>query len=400
MVHDSIMSAAELQALIENISVDIDRQKEVLKELELRKIAAQRKFNAIRDPVGRMPLEISSEIFVLCLGRLPQPGSLHPPMLLLNICHVWSAIALSTPELWSRIHVDGNQGYKLPTLLDTWLKRAGSRALFLSFRGSFHMDTVAVIRRYTRQVQELATAFEGDELRSIIVEGELPALKTLRVMGAYDTSEAIDILRLLPHLVECSFDDLTADFLIPEMLVHPQMQHFELGGNEKILSQIRLPGLKTLLLPMSYGDSSNQFLRDSLPPLRSVTFGWRPWTANEMEECFSLLPKLTHLELSNTARPGLNTATSLLVTILGNSPHLLPNLSSLACQFGSFKPDNPWYSQLLNMLLARRTKMKVVQMVMDLDRIAAPPSDVCAALRQLVADGMVIHIGADGQTLM
>ncbi|KAJ7449989.1 hypothetical protein B0H11DRAFT_1674062, partial [Mycena galericulata] len=78
----------------------IDRQTEVLRQLRHRRSAAQRRLNAIRDPVAQLPLEISSYIFVNCLELYPQPRAIYFPMLFLNICSAWTRIALSTPELW------------------------------------------------------------------------------------------------------------------------------------------------------------------------------------------------------------------------------------------------------------------------------------------------------------
>ncbi|KAJ7748784.1 hypothetical protein DFH07DRAFT_713969, partial [Mycena maculata] len=73
----------------EKILVDLDLQREVL---------------AVHDPLARLPLEISSEIFLQCLPPLPEPGAHHVPMLFLNICNAWTSIALSTPALWASIH--------------------------------------------------------------------------------------------------------------------------------------------------------------------------------------------------------------------------------------------------------------------------------------------------------
>ncbi|KAJ6525044.1 hypothetical protein DFH09DRAFT_936989, partial [Mycena vulgaris] len=98
------MSVTELQRRIVELSADIVRQKEVLQQLETRKGAAQRQLNAIRDPVARLPLEISSEIFIRYLPSRPKPGGRHVPMLFLDICNAWADIAISTPTLWASIH--------------------------------------------------------------------------------------------------------------------------------------------------------------------------------------------------------------------------------------------------------------------------------------------------------
>ncbi|KAJ7453689.1 hypothetical protein B0H11DRAFT_1740913, partial [Mycena galericulata] len=128
------MSAEELQvqALIEEISANIERQEEVLRQLRYNKCAAQSRLNAIRDPVARLPLEISSSIFVNCLDRFPKPGARRAPMLFLNVCGAWTSIALSTPELWTRIRLGGGPTSNLPRAVDMWFKRAGNHALSIS----------------------------------------------------------------------------------------------------------------------------------------------------------------------------------------------------------------------------------------------------------------------------
>ncbi|KAJ7457320.1 hypothetical protein FB451DRAFT_1008992, partial [Mycena latifolia] len=88
------------------LSADISRQKEVLKSLERSKSAAQHQLNALRDPVARLPVELSSEIFIQCLPSRPAPNAGDAPLLLLSICKAWTDIALSTPALWTAIHAD------------------------------------------------------------------------------------------------------------------------------------------------------------------------------------------------------------------------------------------------------------------------------------------------------
>jgi hypothetical protein len=52
------MSVAELQTLTDQLSADIDLQKEGLKQLREKKSAAQRRLNAIRDLFAQLPLEL------------------------------------------------------------------------------------------------------------------------------------------------------------------------------------------------------------------------------------------------------------------------------------------------------------------------------------------------------
>ncbi|KAJ7328941.1 hypothetical protein DFH08DRAFT_1084414 [Mycena albidolilacea] len=74
-----------LRPRIEELSSEILLQKELLKKLEHDKILVKRELNAVADPVARLPLELSSEIFLQSLDPLPkpQPRARHAPMLLL-----------------------------------------------------------------------------------------------------------------------------------------------------------------------------------------------------------------------------------------------------------------------------------------------------------------------------
>jgi hypothetical protein len=93
----------ELRARVAELDTEILRQRdsEVLKDLERDRSLVRRQLNALIDPVARLrlPVEISSEIFIQSLPPFPQPGAIHIPMLLLNIYNTWRNIALSTPSL-------------------------------------------------------------------------------------------------------------------------------------------------------------------------------------------------------------------------------------------------------------------------------------------------------------
>ncbi|KAJ7133412.1 hypothetical protein C8R44DRAFT_611217, partial [Mycena epipterygia] len=98
-------SATELRARIADLSSTIKRQKQILKDLEKNRSDARRDLNAVLDPMARLPLEVSSDIFTLCLPIIPRPDSSIAPMVFLDVCHLWSRIALSTPSLWTAIRV-------------------------------------------------------------------------------------------------------------------------------------------------------------------------------------------------------------------------------------------------------------------------------------------------------
>ncbi|KAJ7457919.1 hypothetical protein B0H11DRAFT_2199517 [Mycena galericulata] len=391
----------KIQALIEGISADIERQEEVLRQRDS-KCAAQRRLNAIRDPVARLPLEISSSIFVTCLDWFPKPGARHAPMLFLNVCCAWTSIALSTPELWTRIRLGGGPASNLPKPADIWFKRAGNRALSIAGMASYegHDDTLQVIKSYASRVQNLETNFRT--LERLLVDRAFPALKTLTLDGVYTTADALDILRVLPHLVECTFNEVSNADREPDMLVLPYMQYLEIWSRsgDDILKYLTLAGLKTLLLPWQDIRATNllNFLKRFSPPLVQVTLG--DMSFDKMEECFSLLPMLTHLELWN---PDPTTA-ALVFTILGNSPHLLPNLTGLTFNFLDLFPESWWYERVLRALSMCPTRLAFACFLLepskDLEGDSEIEATVLEGLRQLVAGGMKIHIGTEQQNLV
>ncbi|KAJ6510814.1 hypothetical protein C8R45DRAFT_755144, partial [Mycena sanguinolenta] len=135
------MSIQELRARVEEFSDQITAQKSqyntLLKKLEQDKSLAQRRLNEAVDPVARLPLELSSQIFTQTLPSrcFPTPTSRDAP-LLLTVCNSWTAIALSTPLLWTRIAIElsGTNWSGLPQSLEIWLRGACNRTLSVSIR--------------------------------------------------------------------------------------------------------------------------------------------------------------------------------------------------------------------------------------------------------------------------
>ncbi|KAJ7653379.1 hypothetical protein B0H17DRAFT_1147151 [Mycena rosella] len=397
------MSIAELEARIDKISAEIVRQKEVLKNLQRSKSIAQRDLNAIRDPVARLPLEISSEIFIQCLPSDPEPDPRHAPYA------VSDHIALATTELWASINLD-DQRSGPASLLETWLKRAGSRALSISLPHRITGEISAVIGRHADRLRDLKMYHDDDDI-SLISTAGFPFLEILTMSGVdtdrfnCSTIGTINILRACSNLVQCTFDNVFCyDGYAEGILVFPRVRSLNFGkypmgyGDDSILRHITLPGLQTLCI--SLNDIKPQdllrFVSRSLPLLRQIVMGdtgWPEWTRDELEECLSLLPTLTHFELFNPRWATLNH----FIAILAGSPHLPPNLSTVTLRL-AHSPARLWHQNLLHALLARSKQLHVVRVIWD-GGSEGPPEDVAIQLRQLVADGMSIHVGTQDRNL-
>ncbi|KAJ6510680.1 hypothetical protein C8R45DRAFT_964845 [Mycena sanguinolenta] len=116
------MSVQELRERI--LKLEIDRQKEFFKKLEQDRSLVQGQLNVALDPVARLPVEISSDIFMqfraLCEAR-------QVPVVLLSICHAWAEIAKGTAALWTAVPIYFPCDDSMAEVLPTWFQRAYNR---------------------------------------------------------------------------------------------------------------------------------------------------------------------------------------------------------------------------------------------------------------------------------
>ncbi|KAJ7752412.1 hypothetical protein DFH07DRAFT_520991 [Mycena maculata] len=417
------MSVQKLEASLEKLSANIALQKEVLKKLENSKIRVQRQLNSIRDPVARLPLEISSEIFVQCLSPRSKSGSPHIPILLSNVCNTWYNIALSTPRLWAVIHVDFPHAESFKQGLETWSRRARNCYLSISLAGAFNSGVGAVLSPYVHRLVYLEINLVGEGGIGAFLEdmgqGTLPFLKTVRIhdstvgYGGCSAPCILELLRLAPDLAEFMTEVSPVwgdDSESPEQLVLPALRRLMFGGrsnlfgrrsnlrgDDEILKYLSLPNLQSLHLPMQIEDNGLlEFLQRSVPPLQELMIGDGCRDIEDFtcfERCVLLVPTLTRLELSGPS--------DLLVeeffSALAESPtHMLPNLRSLIMHLDmdTITPPDFW-TTVLRALSKRRGQLTYFMIAQYRWTIARPESEVCAAFRQLAVNGMGIYVGTE-----
>ncbi|KAJ7321096.1 hypothetical protein DFH08DRAFT_788852 [Mycena albidolilacea] len=153
---------ATLQARLEGALSEMKKEKDVLRQLELSRSRIQRQLNDLHDPIARLPLEISSEIFIYCLPPHEEVyTSLCDPLPLLSICTLWTEIALSTPRLWADLSVEmpptAEVTTEFETFLNGWLLRGRNHPLSLSFTGSpaAHPGILAIVVAQAHRLREL-----------------------------------------------------------------------------------------------------------------------------------------------------------------------------------------------------------------------------------------------------
>ncbi|KAJ6495293.1 hypothetical protein C8R45DRAFT_1072728 [Mycena sanguinolenta] len=190
----------ELRVLIEEASARVaHHNEEELQRMQRRKRELQSQLNALLDPVQGLPLEISSEIFMQCtfppkpprcatkILRSPiQHASIavaEAPMILLNICHAWTEIALATPGLWTNIEVNLPRHEEFDRLFEIWLARAGHRSMNISLHGCFKDHPLhSGIGRPTCDL----------DLFEFLL---LPSLMILEIFRVRDPEKVVDLLK-------------------------------------------------------------------------------------------------------------------------------------------------------------------------------------------------------------
>ncbi|KAK7434207.1 hypothetical protein VKT23_020337 [Stygiomarasmius scandens] len=134
---------------------EIARLEAVLANLRQERDDVQEYVNAhqrLLSPSLRLPPEILSEIFVFCLpeDRNPVCSVSQAPLLLGLVCRSWREVCLSTPRLWSAVHVVLPTGGEITSMCTTvdgrrlgveaWLDRSGSLPLSFSIYGSCYIS--------------------------------------------------------------------------------------------------------------------------------------------------------------------------------------------------------------------------------------------------------------------
>ncbi|KAJ7635837.1 hypothetical protein DFH06DRAFT_1479106 [Mycena polygramma] len=171
---------------------------------------------ALASPIRRMPPEILQEIFVACIPtrHFPIMDASCAPLLLGRVCRAWRAISLSTPVLWSAVHVavKRNPTDEAAEKLRVWLQRSGDYPLSISIVTVYGPDEpdsasiVDIIRTYSRRLKALVMS-SGSGAHSILSNPpDLAVLEVLHILGHSPStdSEDLQLLSKLPNLHDLS----------------------------------------------------------------------------------------------------------------------------------------------------------------------------------------------------
>ncbi|KAJ6510625.1 hypothetical protein C8R45DRAFT_964686 [Mycena sanguinolenta] len=402
------MSVQGLRERIAELDTEIGLQRELLKKLERDKILVQRQLNHALDPIARLPLEISSQIFLRCLAPFPTRDA-HVPWLLLSICSAWADIALSTPGLWATIHISFPCASSLGKFLPVWLERARYHPLSISLEAEGEIDenVVATIWRHGHQLKHLELCEmreDGVDLLEVATPGPLPSLETLVIRSGswvFDLHHIIMLLRQTPALVEYVVDTEIWDLLYQggEKVVLPKLRRLIFGkpgtcpdGGENLLKWLSLSSLEALSIETS-GGTLLAFLKQSSPPVLELSV--RITGAIDLVALADHVPNVTRFEIWYPEHLVLQNLFAALAESRSPLPHLHTLVVHLRHILEDATPESLW-TALARALAARRTHIQVFRLTMGPYRLSAQrllAPDILATIRTLVMDGMEVYIG-------
>ncbi|KAK7022438.1 hypothetical protein R3P38DRAFT_3271193 [Favolaschia claudopus] len=431
----------ELRRHIDELAAAIEAQNapQVLQDLVSQHKQAQNRLNLFVDPMARLPLEIQSIIFLHVPTRIapyqlrstPHPKPDSSPMIFLRVCRLWRDIALSTPELWNKLELNGRpRPPKYLKLCNMWLNRARSLPLSLSLTGSLDLQQSVLdfVWQYIDQLENLTLFFN--------VLG-LPSRDTLNRLFRLDQGIQLPSLKLpwasgwvywpLPHCFRhwtwpnVFFGSEIGDEIPSASLVVGSLNTLSLGWpytyevagecgtTARILLYLTLPALKSLTISAFNitHDEFFAFLSRSSPPLESLEMNVYSWTLPIVHQFARLVSTLGTLELYAMDFRIAEDARRFLpfFDVLGTSD-ILPHLRQFI-----MTTDNPWtvdYEMLQRVLILRATTCPTRLECFELYLLAAydqytpnpPPTEIERALRRLVQEGMKIHVGSHEQNLL
>jgi hypothetical protein len=301
LIHDTISST---QANISQLDGEIHRLQALLDGLIHKRDALQtytHLHTALIAPIGRLPPEILSEIFLHC-----QDSKKHRlnkvPLLLGSVCSRWRTIALSTAQLWASFMLTIRSAYLRSDIMlaKTWLARAGTCPLTIRLacgdwgRGALKplMDIFLLhCERWYDIHLSLPLRVLGFLGRA---KNHLPRLHKLYLGGKLETQKALDIFEFAPQLRSVHLDLI----LTPLMVKVPwsQIEYFDMGRctvDECVESLRATPNLEKCVVRLLRSEPRDSPSPVHLPCLRSM------FITGESYHLFDtlLLPKLQEISI-------------------------------------------------------------------------------------------------------
>ncbi|KAF9481453.1 hypothetical protein BDN70DRAFT_528374 [Pholiota conissans] len=263
-------------------------------------------------PSARLPIELLSEIFLLCVDdSVDQRNTIQIPLLLANICSRWRSAAIANPQLWARLFLKlaGTSSKSQTALVDTWLARSAACPLtiYVFWEEGPFADTHPVLERLMNHAERWRTMFFYLPYRAFKsfarVRNRLPILADLSL----GTDDDVVPLDLNMFEVAPSLRSLECVNFAPTILRFPWAQLEDiplLSGNIADCLDVLARGTSLSKLSVIFveggaavpGSPNTMYPYVCHKHLTCLTIMTPPW--NEAVELTPLFPHLTlpHLE--------------------------------------------------------------------------------------------------------
>lgn len=257
----------------------------------------------------RLPTEVLSQIFNHCLTETKMllfPSTLKAPMLLTGICRRWREVAVGTPNLWCRFHIeaDDRDWERAALCYELWLKRSRGRPLSLAL-GRYHSTKLRdLLLPYMTHITSLllSARFFQDEFPQLIVT-DIPALRELAILGMTHPdipTIARSISRLPSTMRSIKFIDIEPFLDIHLFSFSPVWAHLTgvqiaVRGPNAVLHLLQLcPNLSSLTLRVKYYDQGEPLKPFTHTKLRSLHIFYDALITRPLSDLFNtlLLPNL------------------------------------------------------------------------------------------------------------
>ncbi|KAK6977489.1 hypothetical protein R3P38DRAFT_2666234 [Favolaschia claudopus] len=386
---------SRLQALIDKLSIERDQLKDYVDA-----------HKALISPVRQIPEDILREIFHACLptSRNARMSTSDAPLLLGHICRGWRNIVMSTPTLWTSIHIHldfltaSNQ--RLAGAMH-WLNRTVSSPLSLSLLASRKplpaFLTSSTVTRYsfiTHALLETASRWRHLDLIALELSSlsalssfAAPALQSIQITSPHDISRLYSLLVGGPELRRVSLHcilptNILQDTTIPwAQLTHLTLASYSTPHNVHISSQELIFAvihqcrhLVHLCVEISLGTFTSSDVTE-LPKLQSFTI--RSPFVLQVEEVHTPLHCLRMPNLRHLGLPPLSVLED--GSLLPASFQFVPSsLVSITIDFGSFTLPS------LSSLLAAFPHIRRMQIHDRSPRLPQPHTHPYATARTLL----------------
>ncbi|CAK5266928.1 unnamed protein product [Mycena citricolor] len=405
---------AEVEAEIE---LEVSRHKSLMDRLEIEKIEVLTRINALRDPLSRIPLEITSTIFDMCLPEdsdelgIP-PGSLG--LVLLRVSRGWAKFALATSSLWTELvvrRITDGLGHGISRWIGYARGRPASLTLVVS-HGLLGTDDVNVLANLVDHLRDPIS--QSSSINTVRIGGRLPGsvmrdivlslratLDSLTLFCADSEREMGTVFELLQSCASrlrslCLVDgqcEETDHPAIKSPLVFSCLFKLELRSqaqwpNSILLNHIEAPALTKLTL-VEFDrslDDMRDFVRRSNAPITSLRVVHdrddEEWKWNRI---LPLLPQLQELDVSK----GDTVVTRRLIDILTNEADVVPALHTLSM----FQMQTVFMtvSQSVDLIDARQASLRSIKFDFPLGATVnwELERDALAALKKFIENGLL-----------